>query len=70
MHHIDRALDTIEKFSNSHIEATRLPVHGVGAGQYIYLADLVAVRKALFNYADELSRLLDTTVEKAELEIK
>lgn len=52
--HVDRALTTITKFENSHIDATRLPVHGTGAGRYIYLEDLMAIRKELVSYANYL----------------
>lgn len=70
MHHIDRALATIDKFEHSHIKSTKLPVHGIGAGRYIYLADLLAVRKELFDYAEQLAKQLDTTVATAEMEIQ
>ena len=70
MNHLDRALRTIDKFRNSHVPDTVLPVHSDENGEYVYLKDFICVRNGLDSHANQLARQLGIDAATAELRVK
>lgn len=64
--HIDRALQTINKFRNSYLEETRLRIYKTDLGdEFVFLKDLLNVQIGLENCANRIAAELGINADGA-----